>query len=385
MNKKVIIGITAPPSVDLIVGQLNYIQKNGFEVALLAPKHERVVEYCNKEGVRLIPIEIERNISLFRDIKTVIQLIKIFRKERPDIINLGTPKISLLGMIAGKVSKVPYRIYTCRGFRFEHETGKFRIALIFLEKITASCAHKVFCISKSVKDLGVDLALFPENKARLIACGSSNGVDLTLFSPSNLKSGKISDLKEEFSLGSDFVYGFVGRLVDRKGIRELYEAFSEVYEFDKNCKLLIVGRPYWDQISDITIIDKLNSHPGIIMTGFQLLEDIPYYLSLMDTFLLPAHWEGFGNVLIQASALGVAIVATNVTGVKDAVSDGFNGVLVKLGDKKALIEAMIEIKKNDELRTEFSKNGIEWSKNFEPSLIWQGYVDLFNEPIKGKK
>jgi glycosyltransferase involved in cell wall biosynthesis len=380
-NRKIIIGITAPPSVDLIVGQLDYLKSKGFEVALLAPQDERVNDYCNKEGVRLIPIEIERSISIIKDIKTIIKLIKIFYTERPDIINLGTPKVSLLGMIAGKFTRVPYRIYTCRGFRFEHETGKFRTLLITLEKITASCAHKVFCISKSVKDLGIELDIFPSNKTRLIAHGSSNGVDLELFNPVQIKPEKITALKQNLSLGKSFVYGFVGRLVDRKGLKELYTAFTEVYEQDKNCKLIVVGRPFWDQISDSTIINKFNSHPGIIMTGFQPLEDIPCYLSLMDTFLLPAHWEGFGNVLIQASALGVAIVATNVTGVKDAVSDGFNGILVNPDDKRALVSAMLEMKMNDSLRSEMGKNGIEWSKNFEPSIIWQGYVDLYNEPI----
>jgi glycosyltransferase involved in cell wall biosynthesis len=381
MHKKLIVGITASNSVDLIVGQLNYISKRGFKVYLLAPRDERVEKYCLNEGIELIEIDIKRDISLFSDIKTLFKLIRIFKLYKPDIINLGTPKVSLLGMIAGKFTRVPYRIYTCRGFRFEHETGKFRTLLITLEKITASCAHKVFCISKSVKDLGIELDIFPSNKTRLIAHGSSNGVDLELFNPMQIKPEKISALKQNLSLGKSFVYGFVGRLVDRKGLKDLYTAFSEVYEQDKNCKLIVVGRPFWDQISDSTIINKFNTHPGIIMTGFQPLEDIPYYLSLMDTFLLPAHWEGFGNVLIQASALGVAIVATNVTGVKDAVSDGFNGILVNPGDKSALVSAMLEMKKNDNLRSEMGKNGIEWSKNFDPSIIWQGYVDLYNEPI----
>lgn len=380
-KKFVIIGITAPPSVDLIVGQLNYLKKCGYDVALLAPDHERVRHYCSNEGVRLIPIRISRNISLLEDIKSLYALIKIFKKEKPDIINLGTPKISLLGMIAGKLTGVPYRIYTCRGFRFEHEEGKFKNLLIILEKITARCSHKVFCISKSVKDLGINLQIFDEGKSRLIHKGSSNGVDLTLFNPDSIIQQKRDDLSSKLNINGNFVFGFVGRLVDRKGVKEMYAAFDEVYQSDSNVRLVVVGRPFWDQISDSSVIDQLSDHPGICMVGFQPLEMVPYYLSLMDTFLLPAHWEGFGNVLIQAAAMGVPIVATEVTGVKDAVSKDFNGLLVENGNHNDLVMAMKRLKDEDMLKSKLGQNGIIWSQNFKPELIWQGYVDLYNEPV----
>lgn len=378
-KKFVIVGITAPPSVDLIVGQLNYLQNNGFEVALLAPKHERVLNFCKQEGVRLIPIEIERNISPLKDVKTLLKLVSIFKRERPDIINLGTPKISLLGMIAGKITGVPYRIYTCRGFRFEHELGRFKKLLISLEKVTASCAHKVFCISNSVKDLGVELKIFNETKSRLINKGSSNGVDLTLFNVDSISTEQKNVLLQELDIENKFVFGFVGRLVDRKGLREMYNAFDEFYNSDSNCRLVVVGRPFMDQISDSSIIEKLNNHPGIHMVGFQPLELIPYYLSIMDVFLLPAHWEGFGNVLIQAAAMGVPIVATEVTGVKDAVSKDFNGLLVKNGNHNDLVKAMKSLRDNNILKEKLGRNGIVWSQNFKPELIWQGYVSLYNE------
>ena len=380
-KKLLIIGITAPPSVDLIVGQLNYFQKNGFKVALLAPRHERVMDFCMQEGIGLIPIEIERNISPLKDFKTIIKLVQIFIRERPDIINLGTPKISLLGMIAGMLTRVPYRIYTCRGFRFEHETGWFQDMLINLEKVTASCAHKVFCISNSVKDLGVQMGIFSEKKSRLIRQGSSNGVDLSMFNPNNIDEEKLLELKNQLQLKDNFVFGFVGRLVDRKGLKEMYHAFSEAFEQDNTCRLLVVGRPFWDQVSDKQIISKLEEHPGVLMVGFQPLETVPYYLSLMDVFLLPAHWEGFGNVLIQAAAMGVAIVATEGTGVKDAVSKDYNGILVAPGDHQALLNAMLDMKENANKRNKLALNGITWSKSFEPKLIWKGYVDLYNEAL----
>lgn len=378
-KKYVIVGITAPPSVDLIVGQLNFLKQSGFEVALLAPDDSRVRNYCKKEGVRLIPIVIERNISPLKDLITLFKLIHVFRKERPNIINLGTPKISLLGLLAGRITRVPYRIYTCRGFRFEHEVGWLKKLLITLEKVTASCAHKVFCISKSVKDLGVELRIFDDKKSRLINKGSSNGVDLTLFDVVSISVVRKKELLKQLNIENKFVYGFVGRLVDRKGLREMYDAFVEVYNCDSSARLVVVGRPFWDQISDRGVIDRMNTHPGIVMAGFVPLDKVPYYLSLMDVFLLPAHWEGFGNVLIQAAAMGIPIVATEVTGVKDAVSKDYNGILVEKGNHKDLVAAMKNLKNNNSLKLDLGRNGIVWSENFKPELIWQGYVDLYNE------
>src|SRR5690606_9989539 len=173
--------------------------------------------------------------------------------------------------------------------------------------------------------------IFPMHKTRLIAKGSSNGVDLTMFNRGGIDHSRQAALAQEYGLGGKFVFGFVGRIVDRKGIAEMYDAFVEVYNSSPDARLLIVGRPFWDQIRDRAVVDRLNEHPGIIMAGFQKIETIPYFLSVMDVFVLPAHWEGFGNVLIQAAAMGVPIIATDVTGCKDAVKDEFNGVLVRQG------------------------------------------------------
>lgn len=379
--KKLIVGITASNSVDLLHRQLNFLQKNGFDVALLAPMEERVTKFCIAEGIRHIPINVKRNISLLHDLLTLLNLFKIFIREKPDIINLGTPKISLLGMVAGKLAGVPYRIYTCRGYRFEHEKGALKSLLIFLEKITALCSHRIFCISKSVRDLGIKMKLFPVEKTWLIADGSSNGVDLSLFNVKHLNEEVKMAIIEKYNLKGKVVFGFVGRLVDRKGLCEMHDAFIEFYQQYPRSRLLVVGRPFWDQIHDKTIIDKLKNHPGVIMVGFQPLNKVPYFLSVMDVFLLPAHWEGFGNVLIQAAAMGVPIIATEVTGVKDAVSADYNGVLVPKKDHDALVEAMHRIANDKSLREKLGANGVQWSKNFHPEIIWKGYVDLFEEPI----
>src|SRR5690606_7852726 len=227
---------------------------------------------------------------------------------------------------ADKILTIKKRIYTCRGFRFEHETGVKRRLLILMEQITAYCANEIICISQSVKDLGIKYNIMHTDSI-VIHKGSSNGIDLDLFNRDSISSLKLKELENKFNLDNKFVFGFLGRIVERKGFKELIEAFDKIYQTHQNIKLLVVGRPYYDQIDEETI-DIAYSHPGIEMVGLVDYTDTPYYYSLMDVFVLPAYWEGFGNVLIQAAALGLPIITTDATGCKDAVSNGYNSQLI---------------------------------------------------------
>ena len=230
MSKKLIIGITAPGSVILIAGQMAYFKKLGYETYLMAPNHERVVAYCQQEGCIHLPVDFEREISPLQDVKALFQAYKHIKKVKPDVVNFGTPKVSLLGMIAAKMVGVKRRIYTCRGFRFEHEKGLKRTVLVTMEKLTASSAHQVICISNSVRTLGIDNGIFSAEKSLVILKGSSNGIDLERFDSNKIIASEKEALQKELGLNnSNFVYGFVGRLIDRKGIKELYEAFSILY------------------------------------------------------------------------------------------------------------------------------------------------------------
>lgn len=374
--KKLIVGITAPGSVVLIEGQLKYFKEIGYKTYLLAPKTERVVEYCEREGCELLAVQLEREISLFSDLKALFQIFIHFARIRPDVINLGTPKVSLLGMFAGKLLGVKTRIYTCRGFRFEHEKGNKRAILLKMEKITAKFSHRIICISESVKQLGLENSLFLESKTIVINKGSSNGFDLDKFNPisvdNNLKLQTKNGLKYT---NNNFVFGFVGRLVDRKGINELYFAFDKLYKNNDNLRLLIVGPIEFAQISDKTLIDKYKNHPGINLVGSQ--SNVPLYLSLMDVFILPAWWEGFGNVSVQAAAMGLPVISTDVTGSRDAVSKDFNGLLIEVKSIDKLKEAMIQLYNNEELRTKLGNNGLVWAKNFDNKVIWEGMDNLF--------
>lgn len=376
-TQKLIIGITAPQSIILLEGQLKYFVQKGYKVYLMAPKEERTINFCDREGATLLPISINRDINLLMDLYTLFQIIRIFIKIKPDIVNLGTPKVSLLGLIAAKLLTIKKRIYTCRGFRFEHETGVKRRLLILMEQITAYCANEIICISQSVKDLGIKYNMMHTDSI-VIHKGSSNGIDLDLFNRDSISSLKLKELENKFNPDNKFVFGFLGRIVERKGFKELIEAFDKIYQTHQNIKLLVVGRPYYDQIDEETI-DIAYSHPGIEMVGLVDYTDTPYYYSLMDVFVLPAYWEGFGNVLIQAAALGLPIITTDATGCKDAVSNGYNSQLIPPKDTNALYDSMLEFYQNEKMRLKFSKNGLEWAKNFKSEKIWEGIDELYKK------
>lgn len=374
--KKLIVGITIPGSVGLLKGQLKHFKDLGYDTYLLTQHDERSKDYCKNEKCKILNVDIERNISIKKDIKTIFSLIRIFIKEKPDIVNLGTPKMGLLGMIAAWFCRVPNRIYTCRGFRYEHESGKLRQILKICEWVSGLCANKIICISPSVKKLGIQDGIFSEKKCIVINKGSSNGIDQKYFNSLNVPRSASDELKMKFGLTNKFVYGFLGRIIDRKGINELYEAFCRIYKEDNNIKLFVVGP--WDekQIADKSLFIKMKNHPGIVMPG--RTDDVPLYLSVMDVFVLPAWWEGFGNVVVQAADMGIAVIGSNGTGVCDAVSNGFNGIQVPVKDVDKLEEAMLLLKNNDNLRTKYANNGPIWGQNFKPEIIWAGMDELYN-------
>jgi glycosyltransferase involved in cell wall biosynthesis len=374
-QKKLIVGVTIPGSVYLMPGQLKYFKELGYKTYLLAPKSHYSVDYCEREGCELLPIKIKRNINVFYDFVSLFQIIFIFLKVRPDIVNLGTPKVSLLGLLAARITGVKRRIYTCRGLRYEHEVGRFKKLLILMEKITVSCAHEVNCISQSVKELGLRDGIFSEAKSSVIHKGSSNGINLTVFDPSKVSDASKQNLRKALGLEGYFVFGFLGRIIDRKGIQELYDAFLELYACNKNIRLLMVGPFEMSQISNKNLVELFHNHEAIICPG--RTDEVPLHLSIIDVFVLPAWWEGFGNVLVQAAAMGIPVISTNGTGTVDAVSHGYNGLLIPVKDVDSLVVAMNKLLKDDDLRKELGANGKKWAKNFENQIIWNGINNLY--------
>ncbi len=374
--KKIVIGITAPSSVVLLEGQLKYFSERGFDVYLLGPDEPRVRAFCQMEKCVLLPVDIKREISPFKDIKALFQIYSHLSYVKPDLVNLGTPKMALLGLIASRLSGIKERIYTCRGFRFEPEKGIKRVLLLNSEKLNGLLATRIICISNSVKELGIGMGLFKDGKAVVINKGSSNGIPLDRFKRETLSKEDIEQIKSRFSLRNKFVFGYVGRVVDRKGINELFRAFCVLFNQNSSLRLLVVGPVEDKQISKKRLIYEMQEHQGVIFTGVQ--RDVPLLMSVMDVFLLPGWGEGFGNVLIQAAAMGVPVIGTNVTGVRDAICHDFNGLRIEPRSIEKLTESMNLLYVDKELRERLGGNGPKWASNFANEIIWRGMEEIYN-------
>ena len=370
MKKKLVVGITAPSSVVLIAGQLRYFKDLGYETYLMAPNHQSVTDYCKFEECTHLPVDFEREIAPLKDFKAFFQVLKHLKRVKPDIVNLGTPKVSLLGMTVAALLGIKKRIYTCRGYRFQHEKGFKRKILFLNDKLVCFLSHQIICISNSVRQLGIDNSLFSESKAIVINKGSSNGVNLDLFNRDKINQEVKEKFVQKFQLKNKFVFGFVGRINDGKGVNELYTVFNELSAQFSEMVLLMIGPYEKSQLKDPEIQSKFENHPNIISLGKINQEEIPLYMTLMDVFVLPSWREGFGNVLIQAAAVNVPVISTTGTGTIDAVHNGFNGILVPVADVLALKNAMFQLYSNKELREKYGNNGIEWVKNFDQPLIW---------------
>lgn len=385
-NKKppvIVTAITSHVSAVLIRGQLKYLRENGVEAVLVSSPGDNVRKLASSEGVKHYAIPMERGPSPLKDIVSLVRLIFLFLRIHPDIVNAGTPKAGFLCMVAAYVCRTRGRVYTVRGFRHESLKGVSCWVMKSFEKLSCYLSTKIICISSSVAQKGLEEGILKPGGYQLIASGSSNGINLERFNPRRYDLIPVGELRERLGVKpEDFVIGFVGRIIDRKGVEELVEAFISVKALYPRVKLLLIGPVEHEQPVSEKTLQHIAIHEDIISLGF--VDDVENYYRLMDLFVLPAHWEGFGNVLIEAAAMGVPVVTCDVTGTKDAVSNGFNGTLVPVKDVEALLRVIISYIANDELRRCHSENGPAWAQKFSNVIVWSSLLQLYRSILTVK-
>lgn len=341
MVKKKIIRITTVPQSlkSLLKGQLKFMN-NYFEVVGVSTDGPLLELVSKNEGIRVIPLQMTRKITPFADIKAVIKLYSILKKEKPEIVHSHTPKAGTISMLAAKLAGVPHRLHTIAGLPLVEEKGVKRIILNLVEKITYSCATKIYPNSYGLNDIILEHKFTKPSKLKIIGNGSSNGIDTSHFDPAIYTKGDKEKLKKELNIPEDsYVFIYVGRFVKDKGINELLSSFAKVNKNYPNTRLLMVGgyEKDLDPLSEES--EKLiDSHPAIIHAGWQ--EDVRPFFSIAHALVFPSYREGFPNVVMQAGAMGLISIVTNINGCNEIVIEGENGIIIPVKNTEALIKGM---------------------------------------------
>lgn len=314
----------------LMQGRLRSLAGRGHDVTLVCSPGPELASVRRREGVDVVPVNMPREIAPLRDLAALARLVRLFRRLRPDLVEAGTPKAGLLGLLAARLTGVPARVYVLRGLRLETARRLKRLLLGATECLTASCAHRILAVSPSLARRYVELGLAPKAKIRVPGDGSSNGVDVERF---RTAEGADPGLPRDAP-----VVGFVGRFTRDKGLLELLQAFERLRADRPDLRLLLVGDFEEGDPVPAQTAEFLREHPAIVRPGF-VADTAPYY-PLMDVLAFPSHREGFPNAPLEAAAAGIPTVGFAVTGTVDAVADGETGTLVPAGNVGAFTRAL---------------------------------------------
>ncbi len=380
-----LVNLTAVPITQLLFlrGQIRYMQSRGFEIHCVSSPGKELDELAERDNVTVHPLPMARKIKPLSDLVAVWRLMRLFRRLKPTIVHLSTPKAALLGALASALAGVPIRLFLIRGSITKNSKGLRKRLFRFFERLTVKLAHYSISVSPSLLKYVRSEGIVNHDQGKVLLHGSSNGVDGELFNPD-----RESLASEARTLGSRLglpgrkngrmVISYIGRLAADKGITELHQAWQTLKIDFPNLHLLLVGPLESEDPVSKEIVSALESDERVHMTGL-VVETAPYY-ALSDVVVLPTHREGFSNVLLEAGAMRVPAVASRVAGCVDAIVDGVTGTLVPPRDSQTLADAIREYLQDPGLRARHGQAGRERVlKDFQPEMMWEA---LYNEYVQ---
>ena len=354
--KKLVRITTVPVSlVVLLRGQLQFMSQF-YEVLAVSSKGAELDLLESQSGLRISEVNMTRKITPLKDLAALWNLYRLLKREKPEMVHTHTPKAGLLGMLAAQLAGVPVRLHTVTGMPLLERQGLIRKVLVVAEKLTYMCATRVYPNSQAMMQLIESHRYCSPKKLKVIGNGSSNGIDTSIFDPQLFTSQVKHDTRASLGIfADDIVYCFIGRMVADKGVKELVEAFVKINHHNRSTKLLLIG-PFENDLDplDQSTVDKILNHPSIIWKDFQA--DVRPFLSISDIFVFPSYREGFPNVVMQAGAMNLPCIVTNINGSNEIIHQEENGIIVPVKNSEALQDAMEQLTHNPALRKTLSMN-----------------------------
>lgn len=354
--RKICYIVTISPTIrSFFIPQLKYLARYGFEVSVICSQDDKLAEDLGEE-INYIPVDIPRGISFGGSLNAVRKLISIFEREKFDLIQYSTPNAALYASIASRIVGCKIRNYHLMGFRYlgAHRIEKFILKTI--EKISCWNSTSIECVSRSNLELGIKEKVFSANKATVVWNGSTGGVDLERFNYSKRNIWR-RELREELGYKTtDFIYGFVGRITRDKGINELLGAF---FELKDGSKLFLIGNVEDENTLDKNLWMKAKNHPDVQI--HIAVSDIERYFAMIDVLVLPSYREGFGNVVIEAAAVGTTAIVSDIPGPIDTIDIGKTGMTVEVKNVDDLKEKMVTMK--SAIHNDMTQNAVSFARN----------------------
>ena len=372
---KIIRACTVSMSLGFVTGMLNDLNIK-FEVLLLSSPGPEMDEVKSIGLARCIDLPMERHISPRKDFISLCRLIRVFWMEKPDMVHSMTPKAGLLCMVAAWLTHVPIRIHTFTGLVWPTAQGVQRWILKMTDRITCFCATHVIPEGQGVLN-DLKKGRITKKEIKVLGFGNVRGVDMERFS----RRPEVMEQAKAIRNDNVFTFLFVGRIVRDKGINELIEAFTKLLGKHNNVRLILVG--FFERNLDPLLPktrEQIENVSEIIYAGERLGDDLIAYYASADCFVFPSYREGFPNTVLEAGAMGLPCIVTDINGSREIIMDGINGFIIPSMDVQSLFDAMKKMVEDRVLREQMVTNARAMiGERFEQGYVRQCLYDFYDE------
>lgn len=361
MSKKICFVTTIPLTIEMFVFPLAeyLLTHTDWEITFITGMDEDYVKTV-PEGVRVIRVHMHRGMS-FDGLGAIRELTAIFKRERFDLVQYSTPNASLYASVAAKLAGIPARLYCQWGIAYVGFRGLKRRIFKTIEKMVCRLSTWVEPDSFGNLRFSRGEGLYNEKKSSVVWNGSASGVRLSKFDISQRSVWRAA-IRSQYGIPADTcVFGFIGRITGDKGVNELFSAFRQIFSEIPDSRLMLVGGMDKADTVDTALYEWAESEPRVLFCGWTNV--VEQYLSSMDVFVLPSYREGFGSVVVEAEAMGVPVIVTDIPGPTDAMREGETGLIVKKADITTLTEAMRRLGSDAALRESFAANARPFVEN----------------------